>query len=229
MTPTGQPRRRYNGEGRRAQARATRARILDTARTLFVEQGYAGTSIAQVAAAAGVSVPTVFSGFGSKATLLKEATESMLVGDDEPVPLAQRPQMRHVHAGASAHEVALRLAALIAEAAPRVCPVYAVVLAAADTDPEIAELARTLDEQRLVGATQLARTVLTRLGDDDADRLAEIRDTIWTLNSPQLYGLLVTGRGWSARRYRDWIARALIALIERRPLSSGWPAAAPGP
>ena len=68
--------------------------------------------------------------------------------------------MRHVHAGASARRCASRLAALIAEAAPRVCPVYAVVLAAADTDPEIAELARTLDEQRLAGATQLAATVV---------------------------------------------------------------------
>ena len=106
-----------------------------------------------------------------------------------------------------------RLAALIAEAAPRVCPVFAVVQAAADADPEIAELARTLDRHRLTGAAQLAATVGRRLGVDDPDRLAEIRDTIWTMNSPQLYGLLVVQRGWSPERYGAWIARALSALV----------------
>ena len=208
-----QARRRYNAEGRRAQARATRERVLDTARRLFIAQGYAGTSIAQIAEGAGVSAPTVFAGFTSKANLLKEATETTIVGDDEPVPLADRPQMKHVHAGATAEEVLLRLADLIAEAAPRVCPIYAVVTAAADADPEIARLARMLDEQRLTGATRLAATVMQRLGDDDPDRLAEVRDTIWTMNSPWLYDMLVVQRGWSTPRYRDWIGRALVRLV----------------
>jgi AcrR family transcriptional regulator len=208
-----QARRRYNAEGRRAQARATRERVLDTARRLFIAQGYAGTSIAQIAEGAGVSAPTVFAGFTSKANLLKEATETTIVGDVEPVPLAERPQMKHVHAAATAEEVLLRLADLIAEAAPRVCPIYAVVTAAADADPEIARLARMLDEQRLTGATRLAATVMQRLGDDDPDRLAEVRDTIWTMNSPLLYDLLVVQRGWPTQRYRDWIGRALTGLV----------------
>jgi AcrR family transcriptional regulator len=203
-------RRPYNAEGRRAQARATRERILETARALFIAQGYAGTSIAQVAAEAGVSAPTVFAGFTSKVNLLKEATETTLVGDADPVPLHDRPQMRHVHEGRTAEEVLGRLAALIAERAPHVQPIYAVVHAAADADPEIAALARTLDEQRLAGATRLAGIVVEKGG--DPDRQDEVRDTIWTLNSPLLYGLLVTQRGWSTERYGGWIRRALTAL-----------------
>lgn len=212
MAAREQGKRRYNVEGRRAQARATRQRILDTARALFIAQGYAGTSIAQIAAEAGVSTPTVFAGFTSKVNLLKEAAETTIVGDADPVPLHERPQMRHVHEGATAEEVLGRLAALIAERAPHVHPIYAVLHAAADADPQIAALARTLDEQRLTGATMLATTVLNRLGVDDPDRLAEVRDTIWTLNSPLLYGLLVTQRGWSPERYGAWVARALVAL-----------------
>jgi len=204
------PRRPYNAEGRRAQARATRERILETARALFIAQGYAGTSIAQVAAEAGVSAPTVFAGFTSKVNLLKEATETTLVGDAEPVPLHDRPQMRHVHEGRTAEEVLVRLAALIAERAPHVHPIYAVVSAAADADPEIAALARTLDEQRLAGATRLAGIVVEKGG--DPGRRDEVRDTIWTLNSPLLYGLLVTQRGWSVERYGAWVRRALTAL-----------------
>ena len=213
MSPSGQVRRPYNAEGRRAQAQATRERIHETARTLFVAGGYAAVSVADVAAAAGVSVPTVFAGFRSKANLLKEATETALVGDADPVPMHDRPAMSHVVQGRTAREVLHRLAALIADGAPRVAPLYAVLHAAADADPEIARLAATLDAQRLEGATRLAEVVLDRLGDTEPDRLAEVRDTIWTLNSPLLFGLLVTQRGWSPERYGAWIARALTALV----------------
>ena len=98
--------RAYDATGRREQARANRARVLDTARDLFVADGYAATSMTRIARAAGVSTPTVFAAFGSKANLLKEAAESALVGDAEPVPLAERPQMRRVYEAPSAEEVA---------------------------------------------------------------------------------------------------------------------------
>jgi len=212
MASEQQGRRAYDASGRRAQARANRARVLDAARALFVAQGYARTSVAQIAAAAGVSAPTVFSG-GTKATLLKEAVETALVGDVEAPALHERPAMRHVHAGGDAPEVLRRLAALIADRAPSVSPVAVVLYAAADTDPEIADVARVFDDQRLAGADLLAGTVTDRLGDADPDRRAAVRDTIWTMTSPRLYELLVVQRGWSLDRYRDWIERALLALV----------------
>jgi hypothetical protein len=119
--------------------------------------------------------------------------------------------MRRVYEAATAEEAIDRFAGLIAEIAPRACPIALVVYAAADADPEIAALARTLDEQRLRGAEAIARTVVDRLG--APARLAEARDTIWTLNSPLQYGLLVDGRGWSVERYAGWIRRALFALV----------------
>jgi len=210
MTSTGQARRGYDASGRRAQAQATRERILDNARELFVTRGYAGTSIAQIAAASGVSAPTVFTGFKSKVNLLRAAVETALVGDDEPVPMAQRPAMRHVHTGATAQEVLSRYAALFVEIAPRACPIALVVYAAADADPEIAGLAAVLDEQRLRGSEAIARTVVDRL--DAPERLADIRDTVWTFNAPLLYGLLVDQRGWSIQRYVDFVRRGLLAL-----------------
>jgi AcrR family transcriptional regulator len=213
MSGQRQGRRAYDSSGRRAQAEATRLRILDTARRLFVEHGYAGTSMAQIAAAAGVSVPTVFSAFRSKVNVLRTAVETTIVGDADAVPLHERPQMRHVHDGATAAEVLDRLADLNAATADRAYPIFAVVHAAADAEPEIAALVRTIDGQRLVGATMLARTVLDRLGDDDPDRLAEVRDSIWALNSIAMYGLLVAERGWTLDRYREWVRRALHAVV----------------
>jgi AcrR family transcriptional regulator len=204
-------RRSYDGSGRRAQAQANRERILAAALGLFVMQGYAGTSIADISVAAGVSVPTVFAHFGSKVELFKQCVDSATVGDTEPVPLADRPEMVHVRAGRTARQVVGRLAALIAAAGPRVVPIYMVMYGAADADPEIRALARTMDEQRLAGATQLARIVMDRLGSDSEDLAAEIRDLIWTMNSPQTFSLLVTQRGWPLDRYEAWVRRTLLA------------------
>src|SRR5687768_8748842 len=100
MAATGQ-RRQYDSSGRQAQARANRARILQAATRLFVAQGYAATSVAQIAQEAGVSGPTVFAGFRSKVNLLKEAVDVALAGDDEPAPLADRPLHQRVHEAAT--------------------------------------------------------------------------------------------------------------------------------
>lgn len=213
MASSGQARRRYDVSGRQLQARRNRDRILAVARRLFAEQGYAGTSIAQVAAEAGVSAPTVFAGFTSKVNLLKEALDTAIVGDAEQIPLARRPVMRRVHEAATAAEVFDRMADAFMEVSERAYGMLAAVHGAADSDPHVARLERDLEAQRLVGAGMLAATVADRLGVTDPDRISYIRDSIWTLGSPLQYGLLVRERGWSPRQYRDWMARALAALV----------------
>ncbi|MBO9718240.1 MAG: TetR/AcrR family transcriptional regulator [Pseudoxanthomonas sp.] len=50
-----------------------RASILEAAKRLFLEQGYQGVSMDQIATAAGVSKLTVYSHFGDKETLFSEA------------------------------------------------------------------------------------------------------------------------------------------------------------
>jgi AcrR family transcriptional regulator len=213
-------RRRYDSTGRRAQARANRERILHVATRLFRERGYAATSIADVAAESGVSVPTVFAAFKTKVNLLKEAVDVAITGDTEAVALNERPAMQRVHAAPTAEEALRRYADAVASVGERAYPIFAVLHAAADADPQIAALLARLDEQRLTGAGYIAATVAERLGDTDPGRVAYLRDTIWTLNSPQLYGLLVHQRGWSVQAYRDWIATALTALaIPRRDRS----------
>lgn len=211
------PRRSYDASGRQAQARVTKERILDAARSLFIDHGYAGTSIVDIAEAASVSGPTVFAHFGSKVTLLKECVDTAIVGDAEPVPLAERPEMVHARNGRTAVEVLERLAGLFAYLTPRSVPIYMVMYSAADADPTIRELARVVDEQRLVGATQLAEIVMERLGSSDRSHLEEIRDLIWTINSPQTISLLVTEREWSVARYEQWARRTLVAAVDPLP------------
>jgi AcrR family transcriptional regulator len=212
MTATGQGRRRYDVTRRRAQAAENRERVLEVARRLFVEQGFAGTSIAQIAAAAGVSAPTVFAGFGSKVNLLKEAVDTAIVGDTAAVPLADRPAFQRIVDSRTAEDVVRRYAELSAEVSARAGPIAAVVYAAADSDPQLADLARTYDQQRLAGCTTIAKLVADRLGTSDPDRLEYLRDTVWALFSWQLYALLVIQRGWSVERYADWIVRAFSGI-----------------
>src|ERR687894_2536307 len=133
MSTAGQAKRRYDARSRQNQARETRDRVLTVARRLFVEHGYAATSVARIAAEAGVSAPTVFAGFRSKVNLLKEAVDTAIAGDTEDRPLRERPVLQRVHEGRTFDEVAERLADAFAEVAARAYPVYAVVHGAADT------------------------------------------------------------------------------------------------
>jgi AcrR family transcriptional regulator len=204
-----QARRRYDARSRQNQARETRDRVLAVARRLFVAHGYAGTSVALIAAEAGVSAPTVFAGFRSKVNLLKEAVDTAIAGDTEDRPLRERPVLQRVHEGRSFDEVAERLADAFAEVAERAYPIYAVVHGAADGDPQIAALLHELDRQRLAGAELLAATLADRLGRDDVD---EVRDTLWPLMSPLLFGMIVRDRGRPVSWYRDWVARMLRTL-----------------
>ncbi|MGK5680571.1 TetR/AcrR family transcriptional regulator [Actinoplanes sp. URMC 104] len=212
---TGQMRRErrpYDSTGRQAQASLSRARVLEAARRLFIEQGYARTPVSQIAREAGVSVPTVFARFQSKVNLLKLAVDTAIVGDEQEEPLAARPVMRRVREAATFAEVVERLADAFVEVAQRAAPIAAVAYAAADADPEIARLVDTLDAQRLTGASRLAEIVADRLGVTDPAAIRHLRDTIWTLNSFTHWDLLVRQRGWGAAEYRRWMVVALTAL-----------------
>src|ERR687887_1975730 len=96
MAPAVKGRRRYESPRRREQAAATRLAILEAGERLFGERGYAGTSVAAIAAAAGVAFKTVYAAFGTKAEVLRALWNLRMRGDEEPVPLAQRTWFREL-------------------------------------------------------------------------------------------------------------------------------------
>src|SRR3954468_19555897 len=89
--------RSYDSSGRQAQARARRLAVVLAARDLFQRKGFRATTIAAVAERAGVSAESVYKGFGTKAALAKAVFDLAVAGDDEPVPVAQRPAMGAIH------------------------------------------------------------------------------------------------------------------------------------
>ena len=104
--------RPYSSARRQAQARETRQSILDAALQLFVASGYAATSVQAIAERAGVAVQTVYAVFGTKRELLRQLIEATITGDDEPLPITERPEAQSVAAEPDARRRASLDAAL---------------------------------------------------------------------------------------------------------------------
>src|ERR1700752_4827276 len=92
--PVTKVKRSYNASRRREQARAPRPAVVRAARNLFERDGFRPTTIAAIAAHAGVSAESVYKGFGTKAALAKAVFDLVIAGDDEPVPVGERPAMQ---------------------------------------------------------------------------------------------------------------------------------------
>jgi AcrR family transcriptional regulator len=209
----GGKRRAYRSPVRAERARRTRAAVLAAAHDLFVARGYAATTIRAVAAAAGVSVPTVEQAFGTKRTLLKQVVDVARAGDDEPVAVLDRAPARVAEATGTAAAFLAVAATEIGVVSARVSAVQAVLATAAVGDPEIAELAREIDAQRRVVAAWLVDGLHQRAGRrPGTDREGAI-DAVWTLLDPVVHRRLTADCGWSTDRFTEWLADALARLL----------------
>jgi len=203
--------RRYDSSRRAAQARQTRAAVVEAARRLFLRDGYAATTIAVVAAAADVSVETIYKAFGGKPGLVRAICTAALAGEGA-VPAETRSDALQVDEP-DPRKIIRGWGELTAEIAPQISPILLLVRSAAAADPEMAALRAEMDAARLGRMTGNARTLraaghLRR--DITVERAGEI---MWTYSSPELYELLVLSRGWPPGRYGAFIAEAMIAAL----------------
>jgi len=139
--------RPYRSAVRAEQARATRLRILESATQLFGVRGWAGTGMRDVADSAGVSVETVYKNFSSKAELLHRVIDVIVVGDDEPIPLAQRDAYLAMATGDMAAR-AQAAADLVASINARQAPLLPAMREAASSDATLAALVSQMHDQR---------------------------------------------------------------------------------
>lgn len=213
MSGTVKGRRDYDSSRRQARAREARLAVLEAARARFLDQGYAATTMAEVAGEAGVSVETVYKGFGNKPGLMKAVLDVSIVGDDDPIALLERDSIRQMRAETDPHKKVRAYGTYLAGIAPRTFPVQFVAREAAAADPGAASVWEQLQAERLIGMTVFA-------GDLDASghlrrgiSVDEARDVLWTHNSVELWHLLVVQRGWDTERYGTWIGEQLIAAL----------------
>jgi len=210
-------------ERRRDQARTrlARAAVVEAARTLFLERGYGATTIDAISELADVPTATVYRLFSSKLGILKSLLDVSIVGDDEDVPMAERPQVRSLLAEQDPWN---RLAGFVGNAShvnARVAPLYRILVSAAGTDPDAAALLDALTRQRQQGQRVIARS-LARSGALRPElRERDAADLIHALMSPELYRLLVVDRGWRTERYERWLAEVLVdQLLPPAPVTS---------
>jgi AcrR family transcriptional regulator len=207
------PRRAYRSEQRAAKARLTRQRVVEAAAATFLERGYAAATVRLIATRAGVAVPTVESLFGTKARLLAATIDVAIAGDDEPVPLLDRPWTDAALAAGDARGLLDIAAAVVAPAQQRSAGLVLAAIEGGATDPVLDELAAELMARRERTAAWLI------------DRLAAVADlrpgcsrdeaveTLWLLMEPSVFDRLVRHRHWTVERYQRWFARSAIHLL----------------
>jgi AcrR family transcriptional regulator len=203
----------YNSALRAAQARATRRAIVDAAARLFTERGYGATTVDAIAEAAGVSRKTVFTSVGGKTEALKLAIDWAIAGDDEPVPMLERPHIKALDAEPDARRILTAYARQVREVGARIAALAEVVRAAAGLDEEIRALAEEGRVQRIRGMRVLAQRLADRGALKPGLTTAEAADVLWLFNDPGVYYRLVIEQRWDPDRYQDWLAGSLISLL----------------
>ncbi|WP_297344924.1 TetR/AcrR family transcriptional regulator [Amnibacterium sp.] len=209
--------RRYVSPKRADQALGTRGRILDAAWDLFTAKGYAATSIADVAKAAGVAVDTIYATIGRKPVLLREVVEAAISGAGRPVDPLERGYVQQIRTRARAAEMLDLYASAIAEMSPRTAPIFAALRDAAGTDADCAALDREISTRRADNMLRMT-TDLRATGDlreDLSDR--RIADTIWATAGWQHYLQLTAERGWPVEAFRDHLADTWSRSFLRTP------------
>jgi AcrR family transcriptional regulator len=203
-------RRPYRSTAREQQAQQTRRRILAAATRLFVERGYAATSVADIAAEAGVVSRTVYLDFPNKRALLDEAIGVALGGDDAPVMLRDRDWFRQTVEAPGAEMLAL-FAKFSAALHVRSAALLEAVEAAAAADPELAERRDRGHKKKRADMRRVATAIAAKTGAD----LDYVTDLVYALGSSAVYAQFVFQCGWSPERYERWLRETLEAAILR--------------
>ena len=207
------PKRKYDSSRRKAQARETRLQIAEAARVLFLERGYAGTTIEAIAEAAGVAQETIYATFKNKYKVLHFLFDISIGGDDQQLRVIDRPGPQTILHDTDQRRQLTLFAGSMAEILSRAAPVLEIMRSTAKTEPELANLLRRFLRERLqnmkIVAEHVAANGPLRAG-MDKDTAGE---TIWSMSSPELYRLLTVDLGWSENKYETWLANVLTTLL----------------
>ncbi len=203
------PKRRYHSPQRQEQAVLTRRKIIESARRLFVEQGYAATTLPAIARDAGVSAPTVTAVFGTKASLLDAVINLGVRGDVATAPLVERPSWREMLAEPDPRRQLRLHAANVRRIQEASADIAEITRGAATADPEIAAILKQRQATRLEDVQTIAHSLARKQALAPGVTVARAGDLVWVLSGAELYRMLVVERGWSPDEYENWLASTL--------------------
>jgi AcrR family transcriptional regulator len=204
---------RVDKGGGQARTRLARRAVVEAARTLFVERGYGATTIEAVSDRSDVPPATVYRLFSSKLGILKALLDVSIAGDDEELPVLDRPEVAALFAEPDPEELLAGFARINVAINERSGQIYQVLASAARSEPDAAEILGQYTQQRQQGQGQIARA-LARAGALRSDlRERDAADIIHVFMSPEVYRLLVIDRRWSRARYESWLENALAQQL----------------
>ncbi|GAA2102279.1 TetR/AcrR family transcriptional regulator [Microlunatus panaciterrae] len=210
MNPVKRP---YDASGRREQARARRLAVVVAARELFERDGFRATTLAAIAEAAGVSVESVYKNFGNKAAVVKAVFDLVIAGDDEQVPIAERPAMQLIRDEPDVQrKIAMFVDGLVKRLA-RSAKVQILIRDGRHVDDALTPVWDTLNEEGLTGMTMLGHHLLDTGQLREGIELDEVRDLLWNYLAIDHYERLVLSQGWTHERYRQWLTRAMTTAV----------------
>ncbi len=202
------PRRPYRSPARQQRALDTRRRITAAASGLFAEHGFAGTTVADIAARAGVAAPTVYATFGSKGAIVRALLAQMEQDADSDGWTRRISDETDPHAKLAAF--AQWTTALLSSSKTAIAAARGAV-----ADPAIIELRDEGDRHRREGL----RGVIASLAHINAlpPGLSEVHalDRAWMLTGVELYLSATQGCRWTDKEYEQW----LTALLQHQLLS----------
>jgi AcrR family transcriptional regulator len=205
--------RSYDASRRREQARARRLDVVLAARGLFERNGFRTTTITAIAAQASVSPESIYKGFGSKAALAKAVFDLVIAGDDEPVPMAERPAVQAMRDEPDVRRKIAMFVEGLAQRQARSARVQILIRDGRHVDDSLVPIWAKLNDEGLLGMTMLGRHLLDSGQLRDGIDLAEVRDVLWNYLAIDTYERLVLTQGWPLARYSDWLTRAITSAI----------------
>jgi AcrR family transcriptional regulator len=214
MMKLNSPKRTYDSSRRQAQANETRRHILEAARRLFIERGYAGATAEAIAAEAGVAAQTIYAIFKNKKRILVSLMNvSPTTGVEDHTPMAERANVQAVAQERDQRRQIQRFAEVVAGNLDQVAAVFEVMTEAAKIEPDFERIVQKLNKQRLEHMTSAVQDFAAKgLFRDNRDE-TYARDTVWTLTSGEVFLLLTRDRGWSKEKYSEWLADMLISAL----------------
>jgi Bacterial regulatory proteins, tetR family. len=180
---------------------------------LFIGQGYAATTLEQVATRAEVAVQTVYFHFGNKRTVLSAAIDVLVVGDDDPMAMIDRPQAR---AALAATDPAQAIGTWVGNAQTifeRVAPLLGILRDAVGADPDLAQEWQINRKQRLADHRTFATHLATIGALAPGMSTTRATDIIYALLAPEMYALLTSERAWSPGEWSAWATAMLTRAL----------------
>ena len=205
--------RHYDASRRREQARARRLAVVLAARDLFERDGFRPTTIAAIAAHAGVSAESIYKGFGGKAALAKAVFDLVIAGDDQPVPVAGRPAAQAVRDEPDVRRKIAMYVEGLAQRQARSARVQILIRDGRHVDDSLAPVWAKLNDEGLAGMTMLGRHLLETGQLRDGISLDAVRDVLWNYLAIDTYERLVLIRGWPLDQYSVWLAHAITSAL----------------